>query len=341
MGKKIACAATAISIAMFAARLSFNVNPALAASPPQTLRIMVLNPLYATDYPDLIADDQGMFARHGIKAEFVPSVNPIVPLLSGDVDIVNVGSAAGMNVVIKKQDFEFIGVESPPAGLALMVRPSSPLAKLAHQWPDSFTQLRGKTLGVTISGAQVDLMAHWLAKLAGLTPDKDITIQPAGDASTLVASLEGGRGSYDAAIVPSPLFELVEDKKVGVSILDLYQNEGPKELADYPYATLAGRKSFITAHPDLINNYLAAVQEAIDFARKPENLAAITAIAAKALKADPASLTHSMQTFIASIGDVKFSRKQWDTLVSMMTVNGMIKQPYRYEDYVFAGARME
>lgn len=337
---KIARTAAAISTSVLVAALLFGFT-AQAQKQPQRLRIMVLNPLYATDYPDLIADDRGMFARHGIKAEFVPSVNPIVPLLSGDVDIVNVGSAAGMNVVTKKQDFQFIGVVSPPAGLALMVRPDSPLAKLAHQWPASFTQLRGKTLGVTVSGAQVDLMAHWLAKLAGLTPDKEITIEAAGDASTLVASLEGGRGNYDAAIVPSPLFELVEQKKVGVSILDMYRNEGPKELADYPYATLAARKSFIVANPDLIKNYLAAIQEAIDFARKPENLPAITAIAAKALKADPASLGRSMTTFVASIGSVKFSRKQWDTLISMMTVNGMIKEPYRYEDDVFAGGRTE
>jgi ABC-type nitrate/sulfonate/bicarbonate transport system substrate-binding protein len=337
---RLALAATAISKSILIAILLFSIN-AHAQKSPQTLRIMVLNPIYATDYPDLIADDQGMFAKRGIKAEFIPSVNPIVPLLSGDVDIVNVGSAAGMNVVIKQQDFQFIGVVSPPAGLALMVRPESPLASVAHKWPDSFAQLRGKTLGVTVSGAQVDLMAHWLANLSGLTPDKDITIQAAGDASTLVASLEGGRGSYDAAIVPSPLFEIVEQRKVGVSILDLYKNEGPKELADYPYATLAGRKSFIEKNSALIEKYLAAIQEAIDFAKQPENLAKITVIVAKALKAEPASLSQSMNTFVASIGNLKFSRKQWDTLIAMVTVNGMIKQEYRYEDNVFAGARVE
>ena len=62
---------------------------------------------------------------------------------------------------------------------------------------------------------------------------------------------------------------------------------------------------------------------------------------AKVLKSDPASLTQPMANFVTAIGSVKFSRRQWDTLVAMMTVNGMIKQEYRYEDSVFIGARAE
>lgn len=309
-----------------------------SAAEPQTLRIMVQNPIIQTDYLHLISERAGIFARHGIKSEFTSSTSPILPLLAGDVDITSIGSSAGLVAIVRKQDFEFVAATVPHSTIALLTHPDSPLTKNAHRWPDSFTQLKGKTLGVTVAGAQIDLTARWIALLAGLKPDQDITVQAAGDATTLLGGLE--KGVYDAGLVPSPLFELAEARNVAVSILDFYRGEGPQELWLLPYAAPAARKTYADKNPEIINKYIASVQEASDMARDPANRDKIMGIIAQELKVDPAKLNAAMDTFIHAIGSVKFSREQWNTAIAMMKANGIVKQDYAYEANVFAGARV-
>jgi ABC-type nitrate/sulfonate/bicarbonate transport system substrate-binding protein len=304
----------------------------------RTVKMAAQNPLQLSDYPNLIAERFGLFARHGIKAEFVPATNALLPLLSGDIDITTVGALNGLLPIARKQDFQFIGTTVPGAVATLLVRPDSSFARVAHKWPESFRQLRGKTLGVTIPGGVNDMLARWLAVKAGLTPDKDITITPAGDAAVLLANLE--KGVYDAAYQISPLFERAQERRIAVSILDFYRGEGPSEVKTVGFATPGARKSFADKNPDVINRYLAGIQEAADFAAKAENRGAITDMVAKELKADPKTLEGPINTFLASVGrSVKFPQAQWDIATAIMKTNGVLKDEVSFSEGVYAGAR--
>lgn len=304
----------------------------------RTVKMAAQNPLQLSDYPNLIAERFGMFAKQGIKAEFVPATNALLPLLAGDIEITTVGALNGLLPIAKKQDFQFIGTTVPGAVAALLVRPDSPSVKVAHTWPDVFQTLRGKTLGVTIPGGVNDMVARWLSVKAGLTPDQDIIVTPAGDASVLLANLE--KGVYDAAYQISPLFELAQQRKIAVSVMDFYKGEGPPEIRNVGFATPGARRSFAEKNADLVSRYLTAMQEGLDFAAKPDNRGAITEMVAKELKADPKTLEGPINTFVTSVGrSVKFPRAQWDTAVSIMKTNGVIKEEVSYEDGVFAGAR--
>jgi ABC-type nitrate/sulfonate/bicarbonate transport system substrate-binding protein len=304
----------------------------------RTLRMVAQNPFQLADYPALVADRIGAFGRHGIKAEFVTATNGILPMMAGDVEITTVGSANGLVPLARKQDFQFIAVTIQRLVLAVLVKPESPLVRVAHKWPDTFLALRGKKLGVTVPGALVDQMGRWMSSKAGLTPDKDIIVQAAGDANLLLANLE--QGVYDAALQLSPQFEIAQKRKMAVSVLDVYKGEGPAELALFPFVTPATRKSFADKNPQLMNGFVAAVQEANDFARKPENRNAVIDMIAKEVKVDRASLEAPMDTFISAVGTtVKMRPEQWATTLSVGKINGVIKADIPFEDAVFAGAR--
>lgn len=327
----------ALSLGAVAASFTGAAAVVQAQGSLRTVKMAAQNPFQMTDYPAMIADRQGFFAKQGIKAEFTAATNALLPLLSGDIDITTVGSANGLLALAKQQDFQFIAVCVPRSVLALLVKPDSPIAKIGHRWPQTFQALRGKTLGVTVPGALIDQMGRWMSAMAGMTPDKDITVQAAGDATLLLANLE--KGVYDAALQISPLFELAQQRKMAVSVMDFYKGEGPPELAAFPFATPATRKSFADKNPDLINRYIAAMQKAVDFARKPENRGKVLELVSRELKVDPQTQEGPVSTFISSIGSVKMTRQQWQAALSMMKTNGTLKDDIPFETGVFAGAR--
>lgn len=308
----------------------------------QSLRILKMaaqNPFQTTDYPAFVADRFGMFAKQGLKAEFTSAANAMLPLLAGDIDVTTVGSLNGLLPIGKKQDFQFIATVIEKISFALIVKPDSPIAAHAHKWPDVWTALKGKQVGVTISGGLVDMVARYLSAKAGLTPDKDITITPAGDAVVLLGNVE--KGVFDAAVQVSPLFERAIERKTAVSVLDIYKGEGPQ-----PQINLIGggspgtRKSFADKNPDVINAYLRAMQDSLDFINKKENQPAIVDALAKELKVEAASLKSPMETFFTIVAKkVSFSRAQWDTSVEVMKINGALTDTPSYEDGVFAGSR--
>jgi len=327
----------ALSAALVAAPFMGATSSPANAQSLQTIKMVAQNPFQLADYPALVAERTGVFAKHGIKAEFISVTNSILPLLSGDADMTTVGSLNGIVPIARKQDFQFVAVSVPRLVLALLVRPDSPVVPVAHRWPETMRALRGKKLGVTVAGAFVDNVGRWLSSAAGMTPDKDIIVHPAGDAGLLLANLE--KGVYDAALQLSPIFELAQQRKIAVSVMDFYKGEGPPEARNFPIAAPATRRTFAEKNPDLVNRYLVALQEAVDLARKPENRGTITNLVATELKVDPKTLDAPIDTFIGALGSVKFSRSQWDTTVRIMKINGQLKEDVAYEDGVYAGSR--
>ena len=314
-------------------------SPARAQS-LRTVKMGAQNPLQSSDYPAFIAQNFGMFKKNGITAEFTQATRVMLPLLAGEIEIATVGPLDGLLPLAKKQDFQFIATTQSKLGNCVIVRADSPLVPLANKWPDFFLALKGKQLGVTISGGLNDLVARFVASKAGLTPDKDITITPAGDAVVLMGNLE--KGLYDAAVQVSPIFERAIDRKVAVPAMEFYKGYGPQPQINLIGNSAPGtRKSFADKNPDVINAYLKAMQEAVEFAAKPEHKEEIIQIVAKELKVDAATLRLPMETFIATVTkDVRFSRAQWDVAIEVMKVNGLIQDAGpTYEDGVFAGAR--
>jgi ABC-type nitrate/sulfonate/bicarbonate transport system substrate-binding protein len=329
----LACLSLAVSACSQSGAASKN-----SAAKEQNLKISLLNPTQAADYLNLIADEKGYFKENGIKPEFVTATVAVTPLLSGDLDVAGIGAANGLVAVGKGQPLVFITAPFQNSTIALMVRKGSPLAAEAHKWPNALTELKGLTLGVTVAGAQIDLTARYLVRLAGMTPDTDVKVVAAGNASILVAGLQ--RGQFDAALVPSPQFEKLEAAGTAESILDIYKGEGPSgDLLKFPILASAVTKTFAAKHPDLVAAYQKSFQQAMDYARNPANTQDVINLLAKKMKVDPSTVTAGVTTFISCLKETStFTQAQWDSSIAMMKANGILTKDYAYGDYVVAGS---
>jgi len=325
---------TAIAcVTLLAACGSGNTSGSGGQQGTQTLRIMTLNPIVSTDYLNLLADHLGLFAQNGIKAKFVSSADPISPLVAGDIDIANVG-ANGLIPVSQGRSLTFLASPMQHPSVALMVRRDSPLAAAAHRWPQAISQLKGLKVGTTTASGVIQQTAIYLATLANLTPGKDVTVVPAGNANTLVAGLE--RGDYDAGLVPSPLFETIQSQGRGVSLLDIYKGEGPGGDAFLiPWWTPAVTRDFYQNNPTVASGYQKSIQQALDYARDPAHEKDIEEFVAGRLNVDPKTLTTSINTFVQTLKPSgEYAQAQWTSALAMMQKNGVITRELSYADYV-------
>jgi ABC-type nitrate/sulfonate/bicarbonate transport system substrate-binding protein len=312
-----------------------------AQSPPGktfNVTVAVVNPINSPDYLILIGQQKGFFKSNGINVKVVAVGNTVAALLSGDVQVSNIG-VQGMIPMAQGQQLVFLGSVFPVATTVLLVRPGSPLAEHAHQWPQVMQDLKGKKLGVTVAGAVVDNMARYMAKLAGLDPDKDISITAAGNATTLAANLENG--VYDAALQLSPFWETELARKKAVSVLDMFKGEGPKELRTMPFTTPAAMRPFLTANPGFAEAFYKALGESMAWAKDPANRAELTAMVAKENGIEAAELADQITTFLNSLSVPSYSRAEWDAGVAMLKANGIDVSRLDYTKDVVEVARTE
>jgi ABC-type nitrate/sulfonate/bicarbonate transport system substrate-binding protein len=199
--------------------------------------------------------------------------------------------------------------------------------------------LKGKKLGVTTPGAVVDNMAHYMAKLAGLDSDKDISITAAGNATTLAANLENG--VYDAALQLSPFWETELARRKAVSVLDMYKGEGPKELHTLPFTTPAAMQPFLTANPGFAEAFYNALSESMAWAKDPANRAELTAMVAKENGVETRELAAQITTFVNSLSAPGYSRAEWDAGVAMLNANGIDVSRLDYAKNVASVARQQ
>jgi ABC-type nitrate/sulfonate/bicarbonate transport system substrate-binding protein len=205
-----------------------------------------------------VADAQGYFAKHGIKAELTvtPWDQYTVALDSGALDFAPFADYAYfINVFDKGLKAKEVVSSTLPfipgsAGDGLVVLANGPIQK-----PED---LKGKKIGTqwpSFSGVWFAL--DWLSRY-GVKKD-DVSIVPVPQAQLEQVLLQGG---VDAIIAYAPIN------------IDLVRKGGYKQL--FSVADIAGRfvtrggtmasDKFIAEHPDLVKGYVSAIAEAADWA---------------------------------------------------------------------------
>lgn len=172
-----------------------------------------------------VADDQGLWKKHGISAEYKPFVN-------GPVQIQALGT--------DNLDYGYIG----PGALWL---PASGKAKIiaidtltyadrviAQPGITSVKALKGKKVGVP-EGTSGEMILNLALEKAGMTM-KDIT-KVAMDPSTVVSAFSSGR--IDGAGIYYPLIDTIKEK-----VPDLVEVASTKDVpgGNFPTAFVAGTK---------------------------------------------------------------------------------------------------
>lgn len=213
-----------------------------------TLKIAVL-PIIDT-LPMYVAEQEGLFAKHGVKVEFVP-----VSSAPERDQLLAAGQADGtINETLAVMLFNKETVQMQAVRYALR-----PMEGYGHFFILASAQsgitdaqgLKGVEIGVS-QGTVIEYVTERLLQAEGLTKDeiKTIAVPKIPDRMALLAS-----GELKAGVLPDPLASLAISQGAVKALDDSMHPE-------YGFSVISFRKQVIDSNPAAVKAFLAAIEEA-------------------------------------------------------------------------------
>jgi ABC-type nitrate/sulfonate/bicarbonate transport system substrate-binding protein len=230
--------------------------PIFAAAGPVRIKIGTAS-ITASTLTLWIAQEQGIFSKHGIEAQTIlirggPTM--LASLVAGDVQVAFTTGIPFLGAAAQGTELKMLSSISDRETWKMMAAPSIKKAQ----------DLRGKRIGVqTIVGAT--WMNSMLAlEQLGLEPKRDnISFLPTGDPVTMARSLEAGR--IDAAVLDPVLSRQLTGK--GFTLLvDLY-----KTNVYFPGLGLGVTRGYLEQHAATVEKVVTALVESLAFVIQPAN----------------------------------------------------------------------
>lgn len=212
------------------------------------LKIAVL-PIIDT-LPMYVAQQEGLFAKHGVGVEFVP----VASAPERDQLLAAGGADGTINETLAVMLFNKEAPQMQVVRYAL--RPTednghffiiaSPKSGISYT-----DELKGVEIGVS-QGTVIEYVTDRLLQAEGFTADelKTIAVPKISDRMALLAS-----GELQAGVMPDPLAALVVGQG-GKIVIDDSQHP------EYGFSVISFRKDAIDANPQAIQGFLAAIEEA-------------------------------------------------------------------------------
>lgn len=204
-----------------------------------------------------IAQEQGIFNKHGIEAQTIlirggPTM--LASLVAGDAHVAFTTGVPFLGAAAQGTELKMLSAISDKETWKLMAVPQ--IKKAAD--------LRGKRIGVqTIIGST--WMNSMLAlEQLGLEPKRDnISFLPTGDPVTMARSLEAGR--IDAAVLDPVLSRQLSGKGFSL-LLDLL-----KANVAFPGLGVGVTRSYLDQHAQTVEQIVTALTESLAFVLTPAN----------------------------------------------------------------------
>ena len=202
-----------------------------------------------------LALEQGLFKKHGLDVDLqlIPGANGMSALLSGQVQIAQVGASEVVSAVANGSDLVASGNLSSVLPYVFIVSPEI----------NSIDDLRGKQVGISSVGGSADIATRLSMMHYGLDPDKDITILAMGTLQNRTAGLQNGAIQAAPANPPDSIVLQRQGFKPLFDIADLH----------FPAAAavIVAQRNWVNDHKDLFQAWNDAIVESIALAKaKPE-----------------------------------------------------------------------
>jgi ABC-type nitrate/sulfonate/bicarbonate transport system substrate-binding protein len=175
---------TVVTFILSALLLFLSGACALAAD---KLRVAYVSPSITQSLP-WVARETGILAKYDLTAEVVlitGSPRLVQSLIAGDVDVVFAGVTALIRARARGADVAILGAPANVSSQKLMVGRSSKIRRLE--------ELKGAVIGVSQYGSEADTFARNALAIAGLRPDKDVTILQLGGHPQVAAAMAAGK----------------------------------------------------------------------------------------------------------------------------------------------------
>lgn len=134
-----------------------------------------------------LAKDSGILAKYGFTADviLIPGTpRTIQALIAGDLDYVTAGAPASLRARAQGADVTILSTLTNVSAQRVFLRPDSKL--------NSFTELKGKTIGVTQFGSGGDTFLRAALRKTGIK-ESEVTILQMGGTPGVAQGLESGR----------------------------------------------------------------------------------------------------------------------------------------------------
>lgn len=211
----------------------------------------VYNALGGTMTPAWIAQELGLFTKHGLQHSltYLAATTAIQAIVGGTEEIGLVGNQ-GIDVALEGSDTVYI---ANTASRFIFHLYGDPAIK-------SVADLKGKVLAATQPAASTDYAGRLLLRKYGLVPDKDVKILYAGSAPALLSTLKSGNAA--AGLMSAPI--TFQAQELGLKhILNLTELNIP-----FVFVSVVTTRKVIQQKPDAVIRYLRAYTEAISIIRR-------------------------------------------------------------------------
>jgi NitT/TauT family transport system substrate-binding protein len=294
------------------------VFSACTSQTTKTLKIAVL-PIIDT-LPMYVAQQEGLFAKHGVDVEFVP----VASAPERDQLLAAGGADGTINETLAVMLFNRESVQMQVVRYALRPTVGSGhffILASSESGISSVDGLKGVEIGVS-QGTVIEYVTERLLQADGFTSDeiKTIAVPKIPDRMALLAS-----GELHAGVMPDPLASLVVSQG-GVIVAD------DSSHPEYGFSVISFRKEVIDANRESVERFLAAVEEATALLNaEPAKYKNVLS----EQKLVPPPLLESYRTPVFPAAGVP-SVEEWNDALLWLKEKGILSTDVSYQDSVNA-----
>ena len=330
-----------IIVALLAALslVSCSTAPEAPKGPPKPVNLIVFPGGF--NWPIWVAQEKGLFARHGIAPTVTPTPNSVFQLqglIEGKFDI---AMTAIDNLVAYREGQGEAKVQGQPDLIAFMGGDNGFLRLVTVPEVKTFNDLRGKTLSVDALTTGYAFVLREILEKNGLALDRDYKTERAGGVLQRFNALLEKKHAGTMLISP---FEVQAEARGFTRLAN-----ATDQLGAYQGLVGGARKSWADANRDTVVGYIRAYTEAVDWLYDPKNRAEAIAIFRKNLPQANEQAANTAYQVLLSPKD-GFQRKAQIDLKGVETVLGLrskygqpqktLSDPRRYYDDRFYRAAM-
>jgi NitT/TauT family transport system substrate-binding protein len=197
-----------------------------------------------------VAQQEGLFMEKGVEVEFIP----VASAAERDQVITSAQADGMINEAVSTLFYNKDETQIQIVRFAHAATTSSPQFFILASSQSGITDveaLKGVAVGIS-EGTVIEYLTDRLMEAEGFTQDEiqTVAVPKIPERMTLLSS-----GELDAATLPDPLASLAVQ---GGAVVVLDDSKHP----EFGYSTIAFRMPVIEEHPQAIQNFLAAIEEA-------------------------------------------------------------------------------
>jgi len=281
-------------LAMLVLATCFSAAPAAWAQAPEetTLAVPAFSLTFSSSF---VAEELGLWEKEGLKVRIstVPGVAGANAVLAGSVDFALTSAATLVRGGTRGQQLFAIAQLMDRAPTQIVLRkdvaekagltPGLPIEKRAQV-------LRGKRIAVDSVNSINHIILKYVARKAGLDPEKDLTVTPM-QPPNMIAALRSGAIDGISMSVPWPVMATREG--TALTLVSIPSGDIP-EMTPFAFILLVTRPGFCDTKASVCRKLVAGYRQALGLIHdKPAESTA--ALRKKFDKIDPAVLVESFE----------------------------------------------